>query len=308
MTTEKRVDLDRMATEAHNPRSASLDRLDTLGIVRLINSEDAGVAAAVARAAVPIAKAIDRIHERMAQGGRLVYVGAGTSGRLGVLDAAECPPTFNAEPGQVVGLIAGGGEALLKAIEGAEDSPDSGKADLEAIGLDENDAVVGIAASGRTPYVLGALDYARKRGAAAIGLTCNDRAAIAEHCDPCITLLVGPEVLSGSTRMKAGTATKMVLNMLSTGAMVRLGKTYGNLMVDVQATNEKLIERSIRIVRAVTGTTRAEAVQALDRCDGEVKTAIAAHQLDLDAAEARRRLANAGGHLRQVLEAENKTS
>lgn len=302
MTNDARIDLERMATEAHNPRSTELDRLDSLELVRLINSEDAGVAEAVAKAEASIARAIDIIHERMARGGRLVYVGAGTSGRLGVLDAAECPPTFNADPGQVVGLIAGGEAALTTAIEGAEDSLEAGRADLEAIDLDENDAVVGIAASGRTPYVIGALDYARKRGAAAIGLTCNDDAEIATHSDPCITLLVGPEILSGSTRMKAGTATKIVLNILSTGAMVRLGKTYGNLMVDVQATNAKLVERSIRIVRAVTGASRAEAQQALDRCGGEVKTAIAAHQLDIDAAEARQRLEAAGGQLRCVLE------
>ena len=301
MTGEKCIDLDRMATEAHNPRSANLDRLSTLEIVRLINSEDAGVAAAVAKAEISIAEAIDRIHERMARGGRLVYVGAGTSGRLGVLDAAECPPTFNTKPGRVVGLIAGGREALQTAIEGAEDSPAAGRADLEAIGLDPDDAVVGIAASGRTPYVLGALDHARSRGAAAIGVTCNDNAAIAEHADPCITLLVGPEVLSGSTRMKAGTATKMVLNMLSTGAMVRLGKTYGNLMVDVQATNEKLVERSIRIVCTVTGCTREQASGALTGCGGEVKTAIVLIELGVTADEARHALAAAAGHLGAVL-------
>jgi N-acetylmuramic acid 6-phosphate etherase len=306
MTGEQRIDLDRMATEAHNPRSANLDRLSTPEIVRLINSEDAGVAAAVAKAEGSIAEAIDRIHERMARGGRLVYVGAGTSGRLGVLDAAECPPTFNAKPGQVVGLIAGGREALQTAIEGAEDSPEAGKTDLEAIGLDPNDAVVGIAASGRTPYVLGALDHARRRGAAAIGVTCNDDAAISKHSDPCITLLVGPEVLSGSTRMKAGTATKMVLNMLSTGAMVRLGKTYGNLMVDVQATNEKLVERSIRIVCTVTGCTREQASGALTRCGGEVKTAIVLIELGVTADEARHALAAAAGHLGAVLKPEDE--
>jgi len=276
--------------------------LSTEELVRLINAEDATVAAAVAREAPAIAAAIEVIAERMARGGRLVYVGAGTSGRLGVLDAAECPPTFNADPGQVVGLIAGGREALARAVEGAEDSAEAGAADLRAIGLGADDAVVGIAASGRTPYVLGALDHARSVGAATIAFACNAQAETRHHADLGILPEVGPEVLTGSTRMKAGTATKMVLNMLSTGAMVRLGKTWGNLMVDVQATNEKLVERSIRIVQAITGCSRDDAVTALESCGGDVKTAIVAQHRDLDREQARRLLDAAGGHLRQALE------
>lgn len=301
MTENKDIDLDSLTTEAINPRSRDLDQLDSLGIVRLINAEDATVAEAVARVAEDIATAIDTISDRLSQGGRLVYAGAGTSGRLGVLDAAECPPTFNADPDQVLGLIAGGQQALLHAIEGAEDSPGQAAADLAAIGLNKHDVLVGIAASGRTPYVLGALDFAREAGAATIGFSCNDQAELCQHADLCILPVVGPEVLSGSTRMKAGTATKMVLNMLTTGAMVKLGKTYGNLMVDVQATNAKLVERSIRIVQAITDCTRGEATTALGQCGGEVKTAIVALQLGFDAERARKLLAESGGQLRLAM-------
>lgn len=301
MAGDKKIDLDGMTTEARNPRSADLDRLDSLEIVRLINSEDAGVAEAVARVTPQIARAVDIIAERLARGGRLVYVGAGTSGRLGVLDAAECPPTFNTPPGQVIGLIAGGSGALLKAVEGAEDSREQGAENLRAIGLDENDVVVGIAASGRTPYVLGALDHARSVGAAAIGFSCNETAELIEHADMSIVPVVGPEVLSGSTRMKAGTATKMVLNMLTTGAMVRLGKSYGNLMVDVQATNEKLVERAVRMVQAITDCSHQEAVEALGRCEGKVKTAALSQMLGISAGEAGTRLREAGGQLRTAL-------
>jgi N-acetylmuramic acid 6-phosphate etherase len=302
MTADKRIDLDALTTEGRNPRSRGLDRLDSLALVQLINEEDATVADAVAREAPAIAEAIDIIAERLARGGRLVYVGAGTSGRLGVLDAVECPPTFNADPGQVVGLIAGGKEALTNAVEGAEDSAESGKDDLDAIGLSSADAVVGIAASGRTPYVLGALDHARSVAAATIGFSCNEAAAIRDHADLSIIPVVGPEVLSGSTRMKAGTATKMVLNMLSTGAMVRLGKVYDNLMVDVRASNEKLVERAIRILQGVTYCTREEAGAALEHCAGEVKTAIVSLQGGLSPEQARRRLEGSGGRLREVLE------
>ena len=230
-------------TEAANPASADLDRLDTLALVRLINREDAAITAAVAGQAEAIAAAIDRIAERLAAGGRLFYVGAGSSGRLGVLDAAEIPPTFSADPGQVVGIIAGGDRAVRHAVEGAEDSREAGAADLERFAFAAGDVLVGIAASGSTPYVTGAMARAREVGATTIGLSCNRPAAIADFADIAITPLVGPEVLAGSTRMKAGTATKMVLNMLSTGAMVRLGKTYGNLMVDLRASNRKLKRR-----------------------------------------------------------------
>lgn len=298
----KRIDLGQLTTEARNPRSQTLDAMSAAEIVELINAEDAGIAAAVAKAAPQIALAIDIIAERMSRGGRLVYVGAGTSGRLGILDAVECPPTFSTDPSRVIGLIAGGEKAIRKAVEGAEDSPQQGARDLRDIALTAADTVVGIAASGRTPYVIGALDYAREVGAATIGFSCNANAEQARHADLNIITVTGPEVLSGSTRMKAGTATKMVLNMLSTGAMVRLGKTWSNLMVDVSASNEKLVVRARRIVCAVTSCSDGEAAQWLNRCDGEVKTAIAALQLGLEPDEARRRLAAAGGHLRHVLE------
>ena len=288
MTSDKRIDLDSMTTEARNLQSLELDRLDALGIVRLINSEDEKVAKAVARVAPDIARAIDIIAERLSRGGRLVYVGAGTSGRLGVLDAAECPPTFNAPPGQVIALIAGGGGAMFKAAEGAEDSREQGADDLCAIQLEQRDAVVGIAASGRTPYVLGALDHARSVGAATIGFSCNETAELLDHAELSIIPVAGPEVLSGSTRMKAGTATKMVLNMLTTGAMVRLGKTYSNLMVDVQATNEKLVERAVRMVRTITDCSRPEAEAVLARCNGDVKTAVVAQMLGLEATRSAR--------------------
>ena len=294
-----------LTTEAVNPASADLDSLATIELVRLINAEDATVAAAVAGQADRIAEAIDLVAARLADGGRLVYVGAGTSGRLGVLDAAECPPTFNADPGQVVGLIAGGERALRHAVEGAEDSPAQGAADLEAIALSARDVVVGIAASGRTPYVIGALDRARAVGAAAIGFTCNANSELAEHSDLVIAVVVGPEVLAGSTRMKAGTATKMVLNMLTTGAMVRLGKTYGNLMVDLQATNRKLVERTTGIVCRLTGLGRDDARALLDRCGGDLKTAIVSQRLGLDSDAARAKLAASGGRLRQALEADD---
>ena len=232
--------LENLTTEGRNPASENLDSLSALEIVRLINDEDKRVADAVGQESEAIAQAVEVISHRLMHGGRLIYAGAGTSGRLGILDAAECPPTFNSDPSQVVGLIAGGSTAMLRAVEGAEDSPDLAASDLKKIGLDSQDVLVGIATSGRTPYVIGALEYARSQGAFRIGLSCNREAAISSRAEINIIPIVGPEVVSGSTRMKAGTATKMVLNMLTTGAMVRMGKTYGNLMVDLQATNIKL--------------------------------------------------------------------
>jgi N-acetylmuramic acid 6-phosphate etherase len=291
-----------LTTEASNPDSVDLDRLDTLELVQLINAEDAKVAAAVGEAATAIAAAIDVISTRLGNGGRLIYVGAGTSGRLGVLDAAECPPTFNADPEQVIGLIAGGPTALTNPVEGAEDSPELAVEDLQAIDLSAKDAVVGIAASGQTPYVLAALDHARSVGAAAIGFACNRGAPIEEHADIMITVVAGPEVLAGSTRMKAGTATKMVLNMLTTGSMVRLGKTYGNLMVDLQATNAKLITRTVRILQKLSGQTAADAEALLQTCNGELKTAIVCNKLDLSPDAARAKLEAANGRLRLVLD------
>jgi N-acetylmuramic acid 6-phosphate etherase len=294
--------LDKLTTEASNPASERLDSLSPREIVELINSEDAKIADAVAQQADAIAKGIEIIANRLQHGGRLVYIGAGTSGRLGVLDAAECPPTFNSDPAQVVGIIAGGPGALLRAVEGAEDSPELAAQDLKNIELCSHDVVVGIATSGRTPYVMGALDYARSQGAYTIGLSCNRDAAIGARAELSINPVVGPEILSGSTRLKAGTATKMVLNMLSTGAMVRMGKIYGNLMVDLQATNFKLTERSKRIVCKITNVPPEEAVSLLQKCNGELKTAIVSHRLDLAPEQARLRLQESRGHLRKALE------
>jgi N-acetylmuramic acid 6-phosphate etherase len=294
--------LEHLTTEARNPASEDLDGLSALEIVQLINSEDSNVAAAVALETDAIAKAIDVIAERLERGGRLIYIGAGTSGRLGVLDAVECPPTFNTHPSQVVGLIAGGYQALTTAVEGAEDRPDLAVEDLKSVHLTDGDVVVGIATSGRTPYVIGSLEYAKSVGAYTIGLSCNRDAQIVTRCDLSITPVVGPEVVSGSTRMKAGTATKMVLNMLTTGAMIRLGKTYGNLMVDLRASNTKLADRARRIVRAVTNLSDSESERLLRDCGGEVKTAIVSHYTGYSSIDARRLLESAHGHLRNALQ------
>ena len=302
MTDSIKTSLGLLTTEARNPLTQDIDNLSALEIVKLINSEDEKVARAVGEVAESIAQAIDVIADRLSGGGRLIYVGAGTSGRLGVLDAVECPPTFNTDPELVIGLIAGGPKGLLQAVEGAEDSREMGCRDLQMLELTDLDVVVGIAASGRTPYVIGALDYARKTGAFAIGFSCNQDAELRDHADLSIIPLVGPEVLSGSTRLKAGTATKMVLNMLTTGAMVRLGKTYSNLMVDVRATNSKLAERAIRIVATAASCTSAEAGDLLMHCDGEVKTAIVSHSTGVSPDEARARLNSVGGHLRRALD------
>lgn len=291
-----------LTTEATNPESENLDLMSTIELVKLINGEDAKVAAAIAEQTSQIAEAIDLIADRMRSGGRLVYVGAGTSGRLGVLDAAECPPTFNADPGQVIGLIAGGQSALLKAVEGAEDSLTGGAQDLEGIGLNAKDIVVGIAASGNTPYVVGALTHAKRIGASTIGFSCNRDTDVLAAADIGIAVVVGPEVLSGSTRMKAGTATKMVLNMLTTGAMVKLNKTYGNLMVDLQATNKKLEERSRRILQKLTDLTSLDAESLLASCAGELKTAIVCQRLGVTPDDARARLTEVAGQLRAALE------
>lgn len=294
--------LDKLTTEARNPASEAIDRLSPLAIVRLMNDEDAKVAAAVRKEEGAIAQAIEIIADRLARGGRLIYLGAGTSGRLGVLDATECPPTFNTRPEQVIGLIAGGEAALTRAVEGAEDRPELSIADLDRAGVGANDVVVGIATSGRTPYVVSGLQHARSRGAATIGFSCNVDPQLAAHCDVVISPLVGPEVISGSTRLKAGTATKMVLNMLTTGAMVRLGKTYGNLMVDLRATNTKLLDRSRRIVAGLTGLSQDEAEALLQQCGGEVKTAVVCHHRHGSPQAARELLTRCGGHLRAALE------
>jgi len=291
-----------LSTESANPASVDLDVLSTLELVGLINREDATVAAAVASQAPAIAEAIDRVSERLARGGRLFYIGAGTSGRLGVLDASECPPTFNADPEQVQGLIAGGDSALRLSVEGAEDSAEAGASDLARAGVTGDDAVLGIAASGSTPYVRGALEYAQSVGALCLALSCNDNAPIAECAEVMIAPVVGPEVLAGSTRMKAGTATKMVLNTLSTGIMVRLGKTYGNLMVDVRASNRKLENRSLRMLTHLTGLSEPAARERLASAGGELKTAVVAERLGIDVEAARTKLEAVGGRLRAALE------
>src|SRR5438093_701524 len=268
--------MDHLQTESRNPASHNLDELSALQLVHLMNGEDAKVIAAVASQADAIARAIEVIAGRMRSGGRLIYAGAGTSGRLGILDATECPPTFNSPPGQVVGIIAGGHEALTRAVEGAEDHPEFAERDLAALAVTPRDVVAGIATSGRTPYVLGAVAYARRQGIFTIGISCNSESALTPEVDLAITPVVGPEIVSGSTRLKAGTATKLVLNMLTTGAMVRLGKTFGDLMVDQRATNTKLRARTNRIVRTLTGLSEPEADELLRRCDGGWNTALVA--------------------------------
>lgn len=293
--------LHHLTTESPNAASERIDQLSAEQIVRLINAEDARVADAVGQVAAPIAAAVQRIADVLRAGGRLVYIGAGTSGRLGVLDASECPPTFRTDPRQVVGLIAGGPAALTQAIEGAEDDPQAAQADLQAIGFSRSDLLVGIATSGRTPYVIGGLQYARSLAAPTVGVVCNAPSELDRWSDILIAPIVGPEIISGSTRMKAGTATKMVLNMLTTGAMVRLGKTYGNLMVDVKATNRKLIVRARRIVAHLTGVDEAAADDLLTAAAGEVKTAIVMHRRGVSADQARALLAQQAGHLRAVI-------
>ncbi len=290
------------STESRNLASGSIDSLSALQIVELMNNEDAQVAAAVRTQSVPIAAAIDVVANAFRNGGRLIYIGAGTSGRLGVLDASECPPTFSVPRGMVIGLIAGGPSALTSAVEGAEDRAEQGRADLENITLTAADIVMGIAASGRTPYVLGGMKFAREIGAVTIGFACNDESALIPLADIMIAPVVGPEVITGSTRLKAGTATKMVLNMLTTGAMVQIGKTFGNLMVDLTASNEKLRDRSQRIVSELTGLSQEAAQEILLRCHDQVKTAIVVHHRQLTPDAAREQLRRCHGHLRKALQ------
>ncbi len=295
------LNLNGMTTERRNPRTMQLDTMSELEIVTAMNDEDARVPLAIAKRLPEIAQAARWAVEAFAQGGRLFYMGAGTSGRLGVLDAAECPPTFGVDPGQVVGLIAGGEKAFITAVEGAEDSPELGRGDLEAHGLTAKDFVVGIAASGRTPYVLGGLAYARSIGCRPAAIACNPGSAVGEAADRAIEVEVGPEVLTGSTRLKSGTAQKLILNMISTASMVRSGKAYQNLMVDVMQTNEKLHTRAENIVIDATGAERAEARAAIDAASGSVKCAITMLLANCTAAEARRRLDEAHGHVRTAI-------
>ncbi|MET9179863.1 N-acetylmuramic acid 6-phosphate etherase [Kitasatospora aureofaciens] len=290
------------ATETVRADWAGIDRLPTLDLLHLMNAEDRTVPAAVAGQLAAIAAVVDAAAARMARGGRLVYAGAGTAGRLGVLDAAECPPTFGTDPGLVVGLIAGGRTAVTEAVEGAEDRTDLAEADVTALGLTPADTLVGVSASGRTPYPLAAVRAARAAGALTVGLACNRGSALAAAADLGIEVEVGPEVLAGSTRLKAGTAQKLVLNLLSTALMVRLGRTYGNLMVDLRATNAKLRDRARRIVADATGADEDAVRRALAATDGRAKDAVLVLLADVDAPTAARLLAATDGRLRDALE------
>ncbi|MFD4226378.1 N-acetylmuramic acid 6-phosphate etherase [Streptomyces sp. NPDC058545] len=305
---ELRAELATLTTEAFRPELAEIDRLGTLEIARIMNGEDRTVPTAVAARLPEIAAAIDDTAARMARGGRLIYAGAGTPGRLGILDASECPPTFNTDPSEVIGLIAGGPSAIITAVEGAEDSTELAAADLDALNLTADDTVVGISASGRTPYAIGAVEHARAKGALTIGLSCNADSALGAAAEHPIEIVVGPELLTGSTRLKAGTAQKLVLNMLSTITMIRLGKTYGNLMVDVRASNEKLRARSRRIVALATGASDEEIEAALAATDGEVKNAILTILGQVDGPTAATLLSASDGHLRAALAAAPRTT
>jgi N-acetylmuramic acid 6-phosphate etherase len=289
-----------LITEALHPASVAIDSLSTPEMLEVISAADRDVAPAVARELPAIAKAVDAVAGRLEKGGRLFYIGAGTSGRLGVLDASECPPTFNTPPELVEGLIAGGDRALRRSIEKAEDDPEQGKHDLRQKRLIGSDAVVGIAASGRTPYVLGGLAFARSLGALTIGVSCTSDSEVALAADIAITPIPGPEIIAGSTRMRAGTATKLVLNMLSTGVMIRLGYVYGNLMVNVQPTNEKLTDRARRIISAIAGVSYDEASRLLEEA-GAVRTAVVMHKRKLSRSEAESELTAAKGQLRIAL-------
>lgn len=295
------VELQKIATEQRNPNTMNIDTLSTLDMVKLINREDHRVAEAVALVTDKIAEAVDVIAARLSTGGRLIYCGAGTSGRLGILDAVECPPTYSTDPETVQALMAGGYGAIFKAVEGAEDSKELGKTDMQGIGFSGKDVLVGIAASGRTPYVLGCMEYAKELGAPTVAVTCCPGSILDSFADIGIAPAPGPEVVTGSTRMKSGTAQKMVLNILSTGAMIKLGKVYGNLMVDVKPSNEKLVRRCVTIVCSATDCMEEEAVDALERCGYHPKTAIVMLLRGVDAETADRLLEAAGGRIAKVL-------
>lgn len=293
------IDLSSMITETRNPASVEIDQLPTLEMLRVINQEDQQVALAISQLLPEITRAVDAIAAAFGKGGRLVYIGAGTSGRLGILDASECPPTYGVSAEQVVGLIAGGHKAILQAVENAEDDAELGAQDLKNIQFCANDVLVGIAASGRTPYVLGAMAHARAVGATVCSISCNPGSPLAQAADISMVAVVGPEIVTGSSRMKAGTAQKLILNMLSTGAMIRTGKVYGNLMVDVEATNAKLVERQKRIVMEATDCERTTAERALAEADNHCKTAIVMILAGLTADEARHRLQSSNGFISQ---------
>lgn len=296
------IDLSTLVTEARNPKTMNLDQMTPLEIVRTMNAEDANVVKAVEEVLPAIAAAIEWAIESLKAGGRIIYIGAGTSGRLGVLDAVECPPTFGVDPGVVVGLIAGGEEAFGEAAEKAEDSHTLCEEDLKALGLSSRDIVIGLAASGRTPYVIYGLRYAKEVGCHTVAVACNKNSEVGKEAELAIEPVSGPEVLTGSTRLKSGTAQKMVLNMISTGSMVGVGKAYENLMVDVKQSNEKLVVRAQNIVMTATGCDREEARKAIEKADGHVKTAITMILLGCSAEEAREKLSKAEGKIRKALE------
>ena len=304
----KMLDLTKFTTEQRNQKSMDLDTMTSLQIVTTMNDEDLRAVQSVTKVLPQVATAIDWAAEALERGGRVFYMGAGTSGRLGVLDASECPPTFGVSPDLVVGLIAGGETAFIKAVEGAEDSEELGASDLRERGLSDKDLVVGLAASGRTPYVVGGLVYAKATGCKTIAIACNQGSKIGESADLAIEPVPGPEVLTGSTRLKAGTVQKLILNMISTGAMVKIGKVYQNLMVDVQQTNEKLVVRGQNIVMEATDCTRERAVQALADAGGHVKTAIVSVLLDCDAEQAAVALERAHGHVRTAVSGHEKSN
>ena len=298
--------IGKLKTETIDPRYSQIDFLSTSELLKLMNENDQSVSAAVAKVLPQIEHAILEITKRMSQGGRLIYVGAGTSGRLGVLDASECIPTFSIPDGVVIGLIAGGDAALRKGIEGAEDVRDASVAELKDLKLSDLDTVVGIAASGRTPYAIGAMEYAQSIGALSVALTCNPNSEMSKYADVAIEVDTGPEILAGSTRMKAGTAQKLVLNMLSTVTMINLGKTFGNLMVDLQVTNVKLRDRAIRIIQAATSVEAKEAEAALIAADNQVKVAIVMLLLQVTPDQARASLAAANSRVREAVKQSKK--
>lgn len=295
------IDLAKLTTESRNPRTMNLDEMSPLQLVSVMNQEDLHVVSAVKAVLPQVATAVQWAKETLEVGGRLIYFGAGTSGRLGVLDAVECPPTFGVSSDVVVGLIAGGERAFVRAVEGAEDDPELCRKELLAINLKESDLAVGLAASGRTPYVIGGLRYAKEIGCRTVAIACNKDSAIGKEADLAIEPTPGPEVLTGSTRLKAGTAQKMILNMISTGSMVGIGKAYQNLMVDVQQTNNKLVVRAQNITMAATGCTRDEAAAALHEANGSAKVAIVMLLTKVSAKEAQNQLDAAQGHVRDAL-------
>jgi N-acetylmuramic acid 6-phosphate etherase len=293
--------LELLTTESRNEQTMQIDMAKPMDILRIMNEQDQLVALAVKEVLPDVEAAVQFAYESFQKGGRLIYVGAGTSGRLGVLDAVECPPTFSTNPEMVQGLIAGGEGAFLKAVEGAEDDPELGVSDLKKLQLTKDDTVIGVAASGRTPYVIGALSYARSIGARTVALSCNKNAAISREADQSIEVIVGPEVLTGSTRLKSGTAHKMILNMISTSSMILLGKAYENLMVDVHVSNHKLKERAIGIIRKITGVSYEEAISALDAADLQVKTAIVMIKTNTTKQEAEQFLTEANGYVKKAI-------